>query len=106
MPPRNRKAEPTRAEEAISLEAAMNELTGIVSELESGQQPLDEALETFERGMRLLKDCDRQLEEAVGRIEIVRRLTESGAETESFDGTPTVDQTSEKSSETEPGNLF
>ncbi len=106
MPARKKKTKSSSSEETVSLEAAMDELTGIVGELESGQQPLNKALEKFERGMRLLKDCDRQLEEAGGRIEIVRRMTDTGADVEPFDGTPTVDQKPEESSETDSGKLF
>ena len=106
MPPRKKKTNSSSAEETISLEAAMNELTGIVGELESGQQPLNKALEKFERGMRLLKDCDHQLDEAAGRIEIVRRMTDTGPDVEVFDGTPTVNPNPSESSETDSGKLF
>ncbi len=84
----------------------MDELTRIVGELESGQQPLNDALEKFERGMKLLTDCNRQLEDAAGRIEIVRKLTETGAEVEPFDDTATVDRKATDSEDATPGNLF
>ena len=106
MPTRKKKADSPTTDEAVSLEAAMDELNGIVGELESGQQPLSDALQKFERGMRLLKDCDRQLEDAAGRIEIVRRMSEDGAEVEPFDGTPTADQKQTNSSDAGSGNLF
>ncbi len=97
MPPRRKKkADSEKAEER----------TEIVAELESGQQPLQEALEKFERGMQLLKTCSQQLDEATGRIEIVRRMTEDGAEVEPFDGTATVDRQQSDSAGTESGNLF
>ena len=83
-----------------SLETAMEELTQIVAELESGQQPLSDALQKFERGMELMRECDRELEEAAGRIEIVRRVTDDGVETTDFDSTATVDRKSEN------GGLF
>lgn len=107
MPPRKKKAVSKPAtDETASLETAMEELAAIVSELESGQQPLSEALERFERGMRLLKECDRQLEDAAGRIEIVRRLSEDGAEVEPFDGTATADRQPADTSESASGSLF
>lgn len=84
----------------------MEELTGIVDDLESGQQPLSDSLERFERGMQLLKDCDRQLEEAAGRIEIVRRMTEEGAQVEPFDGAATISRDQSDNPDSGQGNLF
>lgn len=84
----------------------MEELTGIVDDLESGQQPLSDSLERFERGMQLLKDCDRQLEEAAGRIEIVRRITEDGAQVEPFDGSATLSREQSDEADSSQGNLF
>ncbi len=84
----------------------MEELTTLVGELESGQQPLNDALEKFERGMFLLKECNRQLDVASSRIEIVRKITEDGAETAPFDGTATIDRNTPESSEDSSGSLF
>ena len=57
MPPRKKKASPPIVEESASLEVAMEELSGIVGELESGQQPLSDALDKFvERGRRADRD--------------------------------------------------
>ena len=90
----------------MSLEVAMEELSEIVGELESGQQPLSDALDKFERGMRLLKECDRQLNDAAGRIEIVRRLSDDGVEAEPFDGTATADRKQAEASDEASGKLF
>jgi len=92
--------------EQVPLEEAMEELTSLVAELESGQQPLGDALEKFERGMKLLKDCNRQLDDASGRIEIVRRLTEDGVETEPFDGTATIQRQGDTTADDDSGSLF
>jgi exodeoxyribonuclease VII small subunit len=106
MPPRKKKASPPVEEQAASLEVAMEELSEIVGELESGQQPLSDALDKFERGMRLLKECDRQLNDAAGRIEIVRRLSDDGVEVEPFDGTATADRKQAEASDEASGKLF
>ena len=92
--------------EQVPLEEAMEELTSLVAELESGQQPLGDALEKFEQGMKLLKECSRQLDDASGRIEIVRRLTEDGVETEPFDGTATIQQQGGNNANDDGGSLF
>lgn len=47
----------------------MNELEEIVRELESGRLSLDESLELFERGVRLVRICSSKIESAERRIE-------------------------------------
>jgi exodeoxyribonuclease VII small subunit len=50
--------------EKLTYEEASAELENIVSALESGEQPLEEALTLFERGQRLTKHCSKLLDEA------------------------------------------
>ena len=79
-----------------ALEIAMAELGQIVASLESGQEPLDQSLQRFERGMALLRACHRRLDEAAQRIEIVTRIGASGApETAPFDGRSTLSKDSQ-----------
>lgn len=52
-----------------SLESALDELEEIVRELESGRLSLDESLELFERGVRLVRICSSKIESAERRIE-------------------------------------
>jgi len=52
-------------------------MEGVVKELESGEIPLERALELFEKGMRLSETCRKQLEEAEGRVEILVRKGDS-----------------------------
>lgn len=58
---------------ATSFEAGLQELELIVKEMESGDLPLERALELFEKGMRLSETCRKQLEEAETRIEMLLR---------------------------------
>ena len=60
----------------LSFEDALNQLETIVTELESGGLPLEQALEKFEVAMRLKKQCEDLLAKAEARIE---ELTEDGA---------------------------
>ena len=53
----------------MSFEAALEELKGIVSRLESGQGKLDEAIDAYERGAALKRHCDAKLREAQEKIE-------------------------------------
>lgn len=52
-------------------EAALQELETVVKQLESGELPLEQSLELFEKGMKLSEDCRKQLEEAEMRVEML-----------------------------------
>ena len=56
-----------------TFEAGLEQLEAIVKEMESGDLPLERALELFERGTKLSEACRKQLEEAETRIEILTR---------------------------------
>jgi exodeoxyribonuclease VII small subunit len=58
---------------APSFEASLQELEAVVKRLESGDLPLEKALELFERGVQLSEACRKQLEEAESRVEILIR---------------------------------
>jgi exodeoxyribonuclease VII small subunit len=51
------------------LEKALEDLEKIVEELENGKIPLDESLELFERGIKLIRLCNSKLDNAEQRIE-------------------------------------
>ena len=57
----------------FTFEAGLEQLEAIVKEMESGDLPLERALELFERGAKLSEACRKQLEEAETRIEILTR---------------------------------
>ncbi len=56
---------------APSFESALERLEGSVARLEEGEMPLEEALELFESGVKLSRQCQSTLEEAERRIEIL-----------------------------------
>lgn len=56
-----------------SFEEGLQQLEAIVKEMESGELPLERALDLFERGMKLSGDCRKQLEEAETRVEILTK---------------------------------
>jgi exodeoxyribonuclease VII small subunit len=53
----------------LSFEQALAELEKIVSELESGQAPLERSIEVYERGAALKAHCEARLEAARLRVE-------------------------------------
>ncbi|RKP57162.1 exodeoxyribonuclease VII small subunit [Cohnella endophytica] len=56
---------------AISFEQAMEKLESIVAKLESGDVPLETAIELFQEGMSLSKLCGNKLEQVERRIEML-----------------------------------
>ena len=58
---------------ALSFEAGLAELEAVVKQLESGDLPLEKALELFEKGVQLSETCRKQLEEAETRVEVLTR---------------------------------
>ncbi len=65
--------------EEIRFEEALKQLEAIVSRLEIGDLPLEEALSIFEEGIRLTKLCSQRLSEAESRVNILTRSAESGS---------------------------
>jgi exodeoxyribonuclease VII small subunit len=52
-----------------AFEAALAQLESLVSRLESGDLPLDEALRTFEQGVRLTRECQNALAAAQQKVQ-------------------------------------
>jgi exodeoxyribonuclease VII small subunit len=57
---------------ALSFEEALDQLGGIVRQLEAGQVPLDSAISLYERATALKAHCDARLKDAEARIERIR----------------------------------
>jgi len=62
----------------LSFEDALKQLEKIVSELESGQAPLEKSLELYQRGAELKALCEARLEAARLQVEKIS-LNKSGA---------------------------
>ncbi len=65
--------------EEVRFEEALKQLDAIVSRLEVGDLPLEEALSIFEEGVRLTKLCSARLSEAEQRVNILVRNAESSS---------------------------
>jgi exodeoxyribonuclease VII small subunit len=55
--------------EALSFEAALDELERLVAALDSGQASLEESITLYERGARLKAHCEARLKDAQMRVE-------------------------------------
>ena len=58
-----------------TFEQNMDELEKIIKDLESGEAPLDECVELFEKGVKLSGECVKMIDEARQKITL---LTEKG----------------------------
>ena len=56
-----------------SFEQSLSKLETIVSQLESGELPLEHALEIFEDGVGLARQCQAHLAEAERKVEMLMR---------------------------------
>jgi exodeoxyribonuclease VII small subunit len=54
-------------------ERSLTRLEEIVRKLENANLSLDDAMKLFEEGVSLSRDCQKQLEEAEGRVEILMK---------------------------------
>ncbi|MBR0225480.1 MAG: exodeoxyribonuclease VII small subunit [Thermoguttaceae bacterium] len=65
--------------EELSFEDAYRQIEKIVATLESGRGELEEALDNYEKAVRLVKLCRSKLDAASQRIEMLKGLDADGA---------------------------
>jgi exodeoxyribonuclease VII small subunit len=70
--------------EIKDFEQALKRLEEIVSRLEGGELPLEEALKLFEEGMKMSKFCGTKLEEAERKVEILVKQSTGDFDEEPF----------------------
>lgn len=58
---------------SLNFEASMKELDDIVEQMESDQLPLEELINHYERGAKLLKECESALTVAKKRLETIKK---------------------------------
>lgn len=59
------------AKKKLDFEGAMARLEEIVTLLERGDAPLEQAMTLFEEGAGLLRDCTRQLDQAEQKVTLL-----------------------------------
>ena len=67
-PPKESSGKPTAIEE-LTYEQALNELEGIIQDLESDDHTLEQTLAMFERGQALARHCAKLLERAELKVQ-------------------------------------
>lgn len=66
-------------------EDALKKLEDIVKKMEAGDLPLEEALKSFEEGIKLINFCQSKLNEAERRVELLLG-NENSLQMQKFDG--------------------
>jgi exodeoxyribonuclease VII small subunit len=64
-----------KPQQAMSFEAALAELERVVSDMESGQLSLEDALAAYKRGAELLQQCRARLDDAQQQVRILEEGT-------------------------------
>jgi len=59
------------APQKIDFEKSLGRLEEVVRRLEHANLPLDEAMKLFEEGVDLAQKCQKQIEQAEGRVDIL-----------------------------------
>jgi exodeoxyribonuclease VII small subunit len=72
------------AKQTINLEKTLADLEKLVEELESGDLPLEKAMQKFEQGIKLTRNCQAALKEAEQKVDILLKSA-GGEELEEFD---------------------
>jgi len=66
-------------------EKSLARLEEVVRRLESPQLSLDDAMKLFEEGVSLSRECQKQLEDAEGRVEILLKKADGKLTAAPFD---------------------
>ncbi len=69
----------------MTFEAALARLEEIVKELENGAAPLDQSLQLFEEGVRLVKFCGNRLDVAEQKIRILTKKEDGDYDEQPFE---------------------
>jgi exodeoxyribonuclease VII small subunit len=69
----------------ITFESSLKELERIVEELEEGDLPLERSLELFEQGVKLSRECQKRLDEAERKVEILLKGSDGSYNPATFD---------------------
>lgn len=82
----------TKTIESLNFEDALGELETIVRSLESGQEPLEQSIGAYERGILLKKHCEGKLREAQEKIEKITVDKDGGLSTQPLDAGKDTEQ--------------
>ena len=67
----NRKAKTPAKGELPDLETSLAEINTLITQMEQGELTLEQSLERFERGVHLIKHCQKVLQAAESKVQIL-----------------------------------
>ena len=70
---------------SINFETSLAQLEELVNALESGELSLEDSLKSFEKGIRITRECNDALKEASQRVELLTSNQQGELEAEPFD---------------------
>lgn len=69
----------------MDFEKKLQKLEAIVTDMEKGELSLEKALKSFEDGVKLSRECTKELEEAEQKVKLLVGMDSAGtAKTEAF----------------------
>ena len=74
------------AKKKLNFEDSMARLEEIVSQLEKGDAPLEQAMNLFEEGAKLLRECTKQLDAAEQKVTLLTAGEDGEVVEEHFGG--------------------
>jgi len=81
--------------EVPRFEDELAKLEAIVTQIDSGELSLEEAITAFERGVGLVRSLNQKLDEAEGRVELLMRGAGGALRSSPLDGTAGVNADSD-----------
>jgi exodeoxyribonuclease VII small subunit len=76
--------EKSARQSGLDFEKSLARLEDVVKRLEQPNLPLTEAMKLFEEGLQLAQQCQKQLQEAEGRVEILLKSADGKLAAEPF----------------------
>ncbi len=64
---------PKKKTEPFNFEQSLASLTQLIEKMEHGNLPLEDSLESFEQGVKLIKQCQHALSNAEQKVEILTK---------------------------------
>ncbi len=85
----------------LPFEEALVRLESLIQGMDSDQVPLDDLIKNYEEGISLYEICEKRLDEAQGRIDLIRKKRDGSVELEPFgdDQTAPIPEKTQKQKE-------
>lgn len=76
---------PSSKPDSPDFEASIEQLEGLIDQMESGELSLEESLKTYEQGVRLTRQCQKALSDAQLKVDALLREHSDQIETDRDD---------------------